>query len=222
MQIENLDQGFEETYKDYKERGLKLLEDIEALANKDIDYAEKCLKMHFISGMKNKDLKLTAKREKHRKFRDLIQFLADEYVACEQMAAIEKRLEICRLAEIKNKNSNTQIWDASDQKENFSYQNNNFNKNNNNVCYRDNKFGTQHRKFGNENRNFDNQNDILYSQSAENFQNDLDQDFQQCNYNCRNCDNEDNFQFGFPNQINFANNQNQRFNNTNNNIQPKN
>lgn len=56
VKIENLEQGDDETFRDYKERALTLLEDIESISSKDTAYPEKCQKIHFVLGIKNKDL----------------------------------------------------------------------------------------------------------------------------------------------------------------------
>lgn len=168
VKIENLEQGDDETFRDYKERALTLLEDIESLASKDTAYPEKCLKIHFVSGIKNKDLKLSAKREKHREFRDLIQFLEDECMECEQMAAIEKKLKICRLAESKDSKSiNKNNLEHENKSRNFQhstpnhYRRQNFRYNNSN----------QQRNFSNEDRNFSNRNRDFYSNRNGNYQN---------------------------------------------------
>lgn len=178
VQIENFEQGFDESYKDYKERALKLLEDIEALDSKDTAYAEKCLKIHFITGIKNRDLQISAKREKQKSFRELIQFLADENVECEQMAAIAKKLKVCRLAENKGKNSSFQgksghednnTQSQNDRRSNFQGTSGNY-KSNNQFNQRGN-FNRPDRNFNNSNGNSTNRNGYQSNKFSNNFNN---------------------------------------------------
>lgn len=203
VKIENFEQGFDETFKSYKERALSLLEDIEALSEEETAYAERCLKIHFLSGLRIKDLKLTGKREKHRNFRDLIEFLETESVESEQMAVIEKRLKVCRLAESKNKfqNEKTPIQpkNAFEGGGRKNYQNNqanfntNFQNNTGNQPFKNQFY--QQGNFNSPNKNFPNQNARYNSQNG-NFNN----NFGGRNQNLRNPQNFGNQNRGFNNQ----------------------
>ncbi|XP_029712225.2 bromodomain-containing protein DDB_G0270170-like isoform X2 [Aedes albopictus] len=95
QKIEKLEQGFQESFKSYKERGFKILEAIRSIeppGQLQPSFAERSLKIHFLSGLRSSHLKLLAKTQRGSSFADLLLFLEEEFVECEQMEDIGKRL----------------------------------------------------------------------------------------------------------------------------------
>lgn len=104
QQIETIEQGRNECFKDYVDRALRIkecIDEIETHKNeeeeKKISFAERSLKIHFLGGLKNENLKQTAKAHRLQSFDELIDLLNEVYVECEQIDKIEQRLQSCRL-----------------------------------------------------------------------------------------------------------------------------
>ena len=101
-EVETLQQGLNEPFIKFKERALKLKEHI---INHDHNttedsYAMKNLRIHFLAGLRDKNLKIQARLNKHLEFEELLEFLADEIVQLEQIQNIEERLSQSKNVEL--------------------------------------------------------------------------------------------------------------------------
>ena len=94
QQVETLQQEFNEPFTTYKERVLKLKEQIlnNYATNAEDSYAIKILNIHFLAGLKNQELKTLARTNKHLEFDDLLDYLVEEVVQIELIRKIEERL----------------------------------------------------------------------------------------------------------------------------------
>lgn len=148
--IETLEQGTTETFKEYRERGLHLQNLIDAYEPEG-DYAKRTLRLHFLSGLINKNLKQLAKTQKSKTFDELLAYLRDECIDCEQMDDIEKRLRNNRIAN--NTARNEPIRNPNFRNQNLGYQN--FRNRNHNFMPPENSGYNQRnetQRFQNENR----------------------------------------------------------------------
>lgn len=115
QQIETLEQGQNETFQSYKDRALTLKEHIDEYEPKKTEnsaandeeeeeevkesFAERSLRLHFLGGLKNRNLKNLAKTQKNRSFVELVEYLGDECIDVDQIEQIEKRLRDVHFAE---------------------------------------------------------------------------------------------------------------------------
>lgn len=114
QKIETLEQGYNESFKHYKERALEILESIqsiEPLGQAQPSFPERSLKIHFLSGLRNSNLKQLAKTQRGQSFKNLLHFLQEECIECEQMEDIEQRLKSCRISK---QNCNTNYTNFKD------------------------------------------------------------------------------------------------------------
>lgn len=137
QKIEKLEQGFQESFKSYKERGFKILEAIKSIEPQgqiQPSFAEKSLKIHFLSGLRSSHLKLLAKTQRGLSFADLLLFLEEEFVECEQMEDIGTRLRNINISDQKFSKQNFSNYQATKswQKPNRQMESNGFRRNFNN------------------------------------------------------------------------------------------
>ena len=94
QQVETLQQGGNEAFSAFKERVLKLKENIinADKNNTEDSYAIRNLKIHFLAGLRNSELQTLARMNKHLDFDELLDYLEDEVVQIEHMRKIETRL----------------------------------------------------------------------------------------------------------------------------------
>jgi len=115
--IETLEQGFKESFTNYADRALRIQESLEALQEELLQqqqqqlphitsFAERSLRIHFIGGLRNVNLKQVAKAQKVSSFNELIQILESEHKECEQLVHIEQRLQACKLSKNQQFNQN--------------------------------------------------------------------------------------------------------------------
>lgn len=154
QKIETLEQGFKESFTDYADRALRIQEYVEQLQEGQQQpqqqaqqqpaqitvFAERSLRIHFIGGLRNANLKQVAKAQKVSSFKELIQILELEHKECEQLEYIEQRLQTCRMTKsqqyIPNQRSGQRNFNNYDRNQNFSNnytenRNRNFNNSNN-------------------------------------------------------------------------------------------
>lgn len=101
QKIETLEQGQNENFKNYKKRALNILNEISIIEQKDnIDgqFARRSLKIHFLGGLKNCNLKQLAKTQRDKNFTELLDYLDQEFIECEQIDDIERRLQACKVS----------------------------------------------------------------------------------------------------------------------------
>lgn len=102
QQIETLEQKDHESFRDYADRALRIKEYLDHIRNpqaeENASFAERSLKIHFIGGLRNRNLKQAAKSQRPGTFIQLIRFLEEVYVECEQLESIEHRLRSCRIS----------------------------------------------------------------------------------------------------------------------------
>lgn len=110
--VETLEQGPTETFQSYKDRTLILKAHIdeyeknhERLNNDNETYAHRNLRLHFLGGLKNRNLKTLAKSHKGETLEDLMEYLEEECIDVEQIEHIEKRLQDCHIAESQRQRS---------------------------------------------------------------------------------------------------------------------
>lgn len=92
--VETLAQNQSESYLSYRNRALKLKDLIEELTGlcKEDSYAIKNLRIHFIAGLNNPELKTVARSKKHITFESLLDELEEECKEAETIRKIEGRL----------------------------------------------------------------------------------------------------------------------------------
>lgn len=137
QQIETLEQGQGETFQSYKDRALTLKESIDEYEDKKANasvvdeeedekkesYALRSLRLHFLGGLKNRNLRELAKTQKNKTFEEMTDYLGDECIDVEQIEQIEKRLRDMHLAESKRQ--------ALQGQNHFHQSNRNYRNNNN-------------------------------------------------------------------------------------------
>lgn len=122
QKIETLEQGANESFQSYKDRVLTLKEYIDEYEKKDKQentkkgnskededdeeeeeeesFALRSLRIHFLGGLKNRNLKNLAKIQKTMSFEELLEYLEEECIDVEQIEDIEKRLQSAKLGSI--------------------------------------------------------------------------------------------------------------------------
>lgn len=171
QQIVGLEQGFKESFIDYTDRALRIQECLEQLEEQPeqpqqqqhkATFSEKSLRIHFIGGLRNGNLKQVAKAQKVQTFKELIQILELEHKECEQLEVIEQRLQTCRIGRNQQSNNNMQNrnYNNSYNEGNFKNRNSNNNRNsnfNNNRNFNQNtNQNRQQNSGGYQNRSFNN------------------------------------------------------------------
>ncbi|XP_062715963.1 uncharacterized protein LOC134291783 [Aedes albopictus] len=133
--IETLEQGKCESFKNYKDRVLQLKRNIDEFEKDYIkdptieSYAQRHLRIHFLAGLEDINLKIFAKTKKEDSLEDLVDYLQEECIDVEQQERIEQRLRDSHTAEFyrqqneKQKFSNPQCIDH-----NFHYDKSRFNQ----------------------------------------------------------------------------------------------
>lgn len=163
QQIETLQQEFNESFKDYTNRALRIQECIDALEKQQganqASFAEKSLKIHFIGGLRNSNLKQTAKTQRTSSFKELIKFLNVVHVECEQYESIEQRLQACKSNRGQQQRGYQNISDNS----NFN-SNNQYNRDNRQGNYN----GREFRHFNQNNSNYRNRGPNQHYDSRDN------------------------------------------------------
>lgn len=103
QKIETLEQGKTETFQSYKDRVLTMKQHIDEYeANRgggENSYALRNLRLHFLGGLKNRNLKNLAKAHKEDSLENLITYLQEECIDVEQIEQIEHRLQDAHIAE---------------------------------------------------------------------------------------------------------------------------
>lgn len=134
-QVESLEQGSRESFTDYADRALRINESISEMENcrnlkhktdeddedeeEPLSYAERSLKIHFLGGLRNKNLKNVAKMMKKKAtFKELVKFLEHERVECEQLENIEQRNLKCRQPENQDSGKDTQQGTSQNYRKN--------------------------------------------------------------------------------------------------------
>lgn len=123
QQVETLQQEVNEPFSKYKERVMKLKEHIinNDRANTEDSYALKNLKIHFLAGLKNPELKTLARTNKHLSFDELLEYLQEEVVQIEHIRKIEERLNRTQFFETY---SNESSMNPCQNSYNYTYPNN--------------------------------------------------------------------------------------------------
>lgn len=164
-QIVTLDQNSNEPFEEYVDRALKIKENIDELENqreqKHVSIVEKGLRIHFIGGMRNKDLKQSALAQRSATFNDMMKFLKEVRVENELHENIDKRLQAYRMIKHMKAQNNIQepLNNSHSGHENFSYRNHV-----NNEKFTQFSNNQEHNSSKHENNNFDNSENFSYSQ----------------------------------------------------------
>ena len=121
--IETLAQAGDESFEQYARRAMDIKEYIDVYEPRnernEETYSERCLKIHFVGGLRNGSLKELAKSNRHRNLTDLTEYLEDAFIECEQLEEVERNLKNMQMGErLRQSNKIT-------REENFKYRQNN-------------------------------------------------------------------------------------------------
>lgn len=221
--IETLEQGKTETFQSYKDRVLNIKEFVDEYeANRgggDNSYAHRNLRIHFLGGLKNRNLKNLAKAHKEDSLEELIAYLQEECIDVEQIENIEHRLRDAHIAESQRLQNNK--GNGNNRPKNFG----NFGDNNksftqgirNNVNrnqeYHNRRQNNYQRNNNSRFQDFNQVRDGNFRRNEQNYRNDRQYQNERNNYDSNSYRNSQNQNYGNQNNNSYRNYNEQHYNN---------